>query len=52
MANRYAEYPIDAFDHIWRITMLNIQLMLLSASSTDKVMSGTGIKQDDNGVSV
>jgi hypothetical protein len=32
--------------------MLNIQLMLLSASSTDEVMSGTGIKQNDNGASV
>jgi hypothetical protein len=32
--------------------MLNIQFMLLSASSTDEVMSGTEIKQNDNGVSV
>jgi hypothetical protein len=32
--------------------MLNIQLMPLSTSSTDEVMSGTGIKQDNNGVSV
>jgi hypothetical protein len=29
--------------------MLNTQVMLLSARSTDKVMSGTGIKQNDNG---
>jgi hypothetical protein len=32
--------------------MLNTQVMLLSASSTDKVMSGTRIKQNDNGTSV
>jgi hypothetical protein len=32
--------------------MLNTQVMLLSASSTDKVMSGTRIKQNDNGMSV
>jgi hypothetical protein len=32
--------------------MLNIQLLLLSASSTDEVISGTGIKQNDNGASV
>jgi hypothetical protein len=32
--------------------MLNTQVMLLSASPTDKVMSGTGIKQNDNGASV
>jgi hypothetical protein len=32
--------------------MLNTQVMLLSASSTDKVMSGTRIKQNDNRTSV
>jgi hypothetical protein len=32
--------------------MLNIQLMLLSASSTYEIMSGTGIKHNDNGASV
>jgi hypothetical protein len=32
--------------------MLNTQVMLLSASSTDKVMSGTRIKQNDNETSV
>jgi hypothetical protein len=32
--------------------MLNTQVMLLSAISTDKVMSGTRIKQNDNGTSV
>jgi hypothetical protein len=32
--------------------MLNTQVMLLSASSYDKVMSGTRIKQNDNGTSM
>jgi hypothetical protein len=32
--------------------MLNTQVILSSASSTDKVMSGTRIKQNDNGTSV
>jgi hypothetical protein len=32
--------------------MLNTHVMLLSASSTDKVVSGTRIKQNDNGTSV
>jgi hypothetical protein len=32
--------------------MLNTQVVLLSASSTNKVMSGTRIKQNDNGTPV
>jgi hypothetical protein len=32
--------------------MLNIQLMILSASSTDEVMSSSGIEQDDHRIAI